>query len=97
VRRSAIVDVDVADTGKLPAGFTLGTSCTQSATCVLLALVTLVWNDWIEIVFNVDPDAGDGSLETIIVRVLVVATVVCGWLARTEWRRTQTVAQATIR
>jgi hypothetical protein len=54
---------------------------------LVLALVTLVWNDWIEIVFKVDPDAGNGSLEKAIVIVLLAAAIVAGWLARTEWRR----------
>jgi hypothetical protein len=52
-----------------------------------LALITLVWNDWIEIVFRVDPDAGNGSLEKAIVIVLLAAAIVAAWLARTEWRR----------
>ena len=54
---------------------------------LVLALVTLVWNDWIEIVFKVDPDAGNGSLEKAIVIVLLAAAVIAAWLARTEWRR----------
>jgi hypothetical protein len=52
-----------------------------------LFVVTLVWREWIELVFGVEPDGGDGSLEWAIVGVLLVATVVFGWLARTEWRR----------
>jgi hypothetical protein len=64
---------------------------------LVLALVTLVWNDWIELVFEVDPDAGNGSLEKTIVAVLVVAAIICGWLARTEWRRVRTAAHATLR
>jgi hypothetical protein len=67
-----------------------------SLAALALALVTLVWNDWIELVFKVDPDAGNGSLEKAIVVVLLVAAVICGWLARTEWRRVRT-AQATVR
>jgi hypothetical protein len=68
-----------------------------SVAALVLALVTLVWNDWIELVFKVDPDAGNGSLEKAIVGVLVAAAVICGWLARTEWRRMRTAAQATVR
>jgi hypothetical protein len=64
---------------------------------LVLALVTLVWNDWIELVFRVDPDAGNGSLEKAIVGVLVVAAIICAWLARTEWRRAGTAVQATLK
>lgn len=55
-------------------------------TCVLF-VVTLFYRDWIEIVFNVDPDNGNGSLEWLIVGVLFVVTVALFILARYEWRR----------
>lgn len=55
-------------------------------TCVLF-VVTLFYRDWIEIVFNVDPDNGNGSLEWLIVGVLFVVTVALFTLARYEWRR----------
>ncbi len=32
-----------------------------------LAIVTLFWHDWIEAVFGVDPDRGNGSAEWLIV------------------------------
>jgi hypothetical protein len=57
-----------------------------SITAVLF-VVTLVSREWIELVFKVDPDGGDGSLEWAIVGVLLVATAVSAWLARGEWRR----------
>jgi len=52
-----------------------------------LFVVTLVWKDWIEIVFRVDPDAGSGALEWAIVAVAVCSTFVFAALARSEWRR----------
>jgi hypothetical protein len=55
----------------------------------LLFLLTLAWRDWIEIVFGVDPDHGNGSLEWIIVALTAAAAVVFAALARAEWRRTQ--------
>jgi hypothetical protein len=56
--------------------------------------VTLVWNDWIEIVFKVDPDSGNGSLEFAICTVLLAATVSSWWLARAEWRRARAAARS---
>lgn len=52
-----------------------------------LTVLTLFTREWIEAVFNVDPDGGDGSLEWLIVVALAVVTVVFAMLARLEWRR----------
>ncbi|WP_243769035.1 ABC transporter permease [Streptomyces cyanogenus] len=53
----------------------------------ILFIVTLVWRDWIERVFGVEPDQGSGALEWAIVAVTLCATVVFSLLARSEWRR----------
>jgi hypothetical protein len=57
-----------------------------AASALSLAL-TLLWQDWIEIVFGVDPDNSSGSLEWIIVVACLFVTVVFALLARLEWRR----------
>jgi hypothetical protein len=49
----------------------------------LAAAITAIVPDWIEEAFNVDPDAGNGSLEWLIVAALAVATVALSALA---WR-----------
>jgi len=51
-----------------------------------LFLLTLVWQKWIEAVFRVDPDGGNGSLEWAIVAVLFAASVMLSVMARAEWR-----------
>jgi len=51
-----------------------------------LFLLTLVWKEWIEAVFRVDPDGGDGSLEWAIVGGLLVVSLTFVALARGEWR-----------
>ena len=50
----------------------------------ILTLVTLLWKDWIEIAFGVDPDAGSGALEWSIVVGFFVLAVASGALARAE-------------
>src|SRR5258707_1009630 len=58
-----------------------------AAVSVFLAIITVLWPDWIELVFNVDPDLGNGSLERAIVGLAFVLTIVFVALARREWRR----------
>jgi hypothetical protein len=51
-----------------------------------LLVLTLVWPDWIEGVFGVDPDHGNGSLEWLICAVCLVATAAFFFAARRDWR-----------
>lgn len=53
----------------------------------IVAVATLVWHDWIEAVFGVDPDHGNGSGEWLVVVALLVVTVILAAGARVEWRR----------
>jgi hypothetical protein len=52
-----------------------------------LALLTLVWPDWIEGIFGVDPDHGNGSFEWAIVAGCFAVTIASAVLAGREWRR----------
>ena len=54
---------------------------------IALLALTVVWTEWIEIVFHVDPDAGSGELEWGIVVVTLGLTLAFSILARMEWRR----------
>ena len=56
----------------------------------MVFVITLVRNDWVEIAFGVDPDSNNGSLERVIVGVLVVVSITLFALASYEWRRART-------
>jgi hypothetical protein len=58
-----------------------------AALTAILFVVTLISSEWIEEIFKVDPDGGDGSLEWVIVAVLFAASLTLSVLARAEWRR----------
>jgi hypothetical protein len=59
-----------------------------AAISAILMCVTVVWHDWIEIVFRVDPDHGNGWFEWVIVVVAFVLAATLSIGARWEWRRT---------
>jgi hypothetical protein len=48
----------------------------------LLCLLTLLWKDWIEVVFRIDPDRGSGALEWLVALALLGVAIGFGALAR---------------
>jgi hypothetical protein len=63
---------------------------------LVLAAITLFWRAWIEALIRVDPDGGDGSLEWIMVAVLLlIAVALCG-ASRREWRRAADMTKAEV-
>ncbi len=52
-----------------------------------LVLLTLIWHNWIEIVFKVDPDLSSGLLEWLIVAACLAIMLASAGLARREWYR----------
>jgi hypothetical protein len=60
-----------------------------------LAVLTLVWHDWIEALTGWDPDHHNGSFERELVIVCFVATMLFSALARREWRRAPLKAAST--
>jgi hypothetical protein len=54
-----------------------------------LAVLTLISREWIEFIFGVDPDHGNGGLEWAIVAVTAITAVACFWWARVEYKRSQ--------
>ncbi len=57
------------------------------ALAAALFVYTLFTRDWIEAIFRIDPDHGQGWVEWMIVGALLVVAFICGYLARREWRR----------
>ena len=51
-----------------------------------LALATIIWPDWIELLLKIEPDAGNGSVELAITLGAAIASVVFALLAWSEWR-----------
>jgi hypothetical protein len=54
----------------------------------IFAFLTALWQDWIEIIFRVDPDHHSGALEWAIVATCIAATITGIALARREWQKT---------
>lgn len=69
----------------------LWVECAASGIALALALATLGWRDWIEILFGIDPDAHSGALEAAIALTSGVAAIAIGFMARAEWRRDKRV------
>lgn len=42
-----------------------------------LAVATVFWRDWIEVVFGLDPDGGSGSVEWLIIATLAGLSLAC--------------------
>jgi len=59
----------------------------------VVAVVTVFWHDWIEVVFGVDPDKGNGLAEWLVVLILLISTVALAAGARLEWRRAAQLAE----
>jgi hypothetical protein len=65
--------------------FLVPSGCSAAASVAIV--VTLIWRDWIEIVFHVDPDRGSGALEWIVTAMLFAVALAGGVVARAERRR----------
>ena len=59
---------------------------------VVLFALTLVWGEWIELIFRVDPDGGNGAAEILVAAAFAVAAVVLGWRANGTRRRLRAAA-----
>jgi hypothetical protein len=63
-----------------------GEAALGAASAVLLVL-TLIWNDWIELVFRISPDEGNGAVEWLVVAFAFGVLMTSMALARYEWRK----------
>jgi hypothetical protein len=52
-----------------------------------LTIVTVLWRDWIEQLFGIDPDHHSGSLEWELVAALSLVALLFAVSARREWYR----------
>ena len=59
----------------------------------ILAVLTIFWHDWIEAITGWDPDQHNGSVEWIVVIVLVTASVAMGLVARRHWKLAEVPAK----
>jgi hypothetical protein len=66
-----------------------------AAVSVFLFVLTLITREWVEFIFRVDPDHGDGSFEWLIFAVTAIVAIVAALLARADWRRLQASPQGT--
>jgi hypothetical protein len=58
-----------------------------AVTALALFVLTLTTAEWIEFLFGVDPDGGDGSLEVLVLASFLVAAGGFALVARTELLR----------
>ena len=57
--------------------------------CGFLAVLTLLWRDWIEATTGFSPDHHNGSVEWLIVAGPLAVCVLVGLAARSVWRRSR--------
>ena len=67
-----------------------------SAFFAVMAVITAFWPDWLETVFGVDPDGGNGTAEWLAVALLGVAAIVAFALARRDLRAARSARQVAI-
>ncbi len=63
------------------------TEATLAAIFFVVLIITVISHDWIEVVFGIDPDRGNGTAEWAIVAGLAAITLLTAGVASHEWRR----------
>jgi hypothetical protein len=67
--------------------------CALAAASGTLSVLTLAWRDWLEAILPIEPDRRSGSVEWLIIAMLVAITLVSASLAGIEFRRVAAYAQ----
>jgi hypothetical protein len=62
-----------------------------------LFIATAAWPEWIEMIFGVDPDNGDGSLEWLILGLTASCAIVASFRARMDLRALRNTAEGPAR
>jgi hypothetical protein len=57
------------------------------------AIATIVWPEWIELVFGIEPDEGNGTLELGVTLTIAIVSAILAMAARTDWRRAGRLAR----
>lgn len=70
-----------------PIGASFWVKLAVATLTAVLSALTLVWHDWIEVVFHADPDHDSGGLELLVLLVGFALTLALSLSARREWRR----------
>jgi hypothetical protein len=60
----------------------------------ILFVITLIWPDWVEMVFHVGLDNGNGSFERLIVGFFFVVTATLIFFGSYEWRMARTTIRS---
>ena len=53
----------------------------------MLLVLTLISREWIELLFGVEPDGGNGSLEWVVTGLFALTTLALAASARMRWVR----------
>ena len=60
-----------------------------------LAIISIFWRDWLEVIFHADPDHHSGTTELALIASLAAASVLLGCAARWQvvrWRKAAAAA-----
>ena len=68
----------------------IGAETALASLAGILAILSVFWRDWIEILFHLDPDHHNGNAELLAITSLACLSLVLGVTARWQtvrWRR----------